>query len=94
VFNDAGTREATREFLAFRWNSRRGDSSTRWQNGAAALPPHICALSESNMVARSRNPRSPTRGYNMGGYSISVSISPAYFHSCAVETSPARTGLS
>jgi hypothetical protein len=31
VFNDAGTREATREFLAFRWNGRRGGSSTRWQ---------------------------------------------------------------
>ena len=28
------------------------------------------------------------------GYSVSVSISPAYFHSCLVETSPARTGLS
>src|SRR5262249_2476801 len=34
-------------------------------------------------------PRSSTRGY-----SVSVSISPAYFHSCLVETNPARTGLS
>ena len=33
------------------------------------------------------------RPVNARGYNISVSISPAYFHSSAAETNPARTEL-
>jgi hypothetical protein len=43
MFSETGTREATREFLACWWNAL---SSTRWQNGAAALPPDYCAFGD------------------------------------------------